>query len=140
MKRRTCKRTLLMVLLLLTGGAIINVAVAWGCAVVLRSVSLERFAPEPATISELWSRFATHDWPAAPQTSLPLTDKNNESVTRRVLTGMTVDLFLVSHRDNGVLQMWQVVHVTSGWPSRSLGGAWAGHDIYPPSAAFTQTS
>ena len=31
MKPRPRKRTLLMVLLLLTGGAIINVAVAWGC-------------------------------------------------------------------------------------------------------------
>src|SRR5690349_8901968 len=30
---RSRKRTLLMVLLLLTGGAIINVAVAWGCVV-----------------------------------------------------------------------------------------------------------
>src|SRR5213075_103427 len=29
--KRTRKRTLLMVLLLLTGGAIINVTVAWGC-------------------------------------------------------------------------------------------------------------
>ena len=75
MPGRARKRTLLMVLLLLTGGAIINVAVAWGCVLWIEGPSgketLENSWPEtaPTTWEEDARTYIRFNWASTKKTS-----------------------------------------------------------------------
>src|SRR5436190_180033 len=67
MKRRTWKRTLRMVLLLLTAGAILNVAVAWGCSFNAPSLAIRGFSqPAVQEAAAVWNRYAQPGTPPAP--------------------------------------------------------------------------
>src|SRR5689334_17948149 len=59
---RTWKRTLLMVLLLLTSGAIVNVAVAWGYAIWSQPDMSKYRSLSVHEIHQVESSFAPDDW------------------------------------------------------------------------------
>src|SRR5690349_7956174 len=103
--RPRTKRTLLMVLLLLTGGAIINVAVAWGLTAWNWNAG-GFHAMEDDESQTLWKIHAPSDWP----TNQAVDGAGSDFVAA---SGTTL---MVSEGD----QIWTVVVLRSGWPLLSM--------------------
>ena len=104
------KRRLILVLLLLVGGAILNVAVAWGCAC-WSPLTMALFAPLTEPEPWHWRSNTPEDWPAAPNyvgrdESFGVSERYTEWVDAR--PGWLAD------------QPAQEWVLSSGWPFRSM--------------------
>ena len=100
-------RTLLVCLLLLVGGAIINIAVAWGLTIFYHAEERQRELSQ-AEIASLWTDYAPDAWPDAAIRG-----------TRHFYGGEVLDELVVNSEN----RCWLMLVIQSGWPLRSFRGA-----------------
>ncbi len=122
-----------LVLFLLLG-AVVNVAVAWGCSLLIRELPVvnERY-PNAADAKLIWSRYSRDDWPKATTKAFL---HNDGSVVvggdlRETIRFGVSHVMLTTHRIT-VLRAdhWFVNEIRAGWPAASFRGAAV--DTSPP--------
>jgi hypothetical protein len=107
------KRRLLKIGLLMLAGAIVNVAVAWGCA--LRNWRLPLLSDmSPTRPFELWQRYAPSDWPQ-------LGPRENERIDGRqtALVGYIETRVIQAEHWYGIDtrgRMWDLCEIRAGFP------------------------
>src|SRR5262245_26981240 len=124
MKRRAMK-----LVLFLLAGAIINVAVAWGCALWCVEFGMQVVQPpEERIIEERWRNVASDGWPPAP-IEMKLDQRADGSsfmsgVTyQRHFGGESLFLIMATTGPQGATDYeWSTWYIACGWPLRCFCG------------------
>jgi hypothetical protein len=110
MRRRPTIRLIIVLLLFLAGGAIVNVAVAWG-TFVLRPCAGQYASLEEVESAQIWNRF---DAPISDSTGLPSVERVHYS-----------PFYYQAHaKDFSGRLSGEVVELGAGWPMTCLIGQW----------------
>jgi hypothetical protein len=121
------KRRLIKLGLFLFLGAIVNVAVAWGCAIWTTELG-ERTTgvPSPRETTQIWNRIAGANWPAAPA-DFTFDKRWDGSSIRRIGSGTRsfgakrVGALIVEGAASGRSgTLWSACALSSGWPLYSF--------------------
>ena len=105
------KRRVLTILAFLLAGAVVNVAVAWGCARWPRDIfSVTSKDSVALSFQDIawWNKHVS-----------PLFDCHAESAYKRREVGIEASMFLSAVTTQGHVS---AIHIASGWPARSLSG------------------
>jgi hypothetical protein len=128
--RRVNRRRVILLITCVVLGAIINVAVAWSCAIWSRPNVTKAFALPQAVTDDLWLRLAPLSWSIHIQKceTGPIIPHGSRQET----FGLTLDVALVSRvcvvkhgplesNSIGVFVVdWSVIEYRMGWPIRSV--------------------
>ena len=126
------RRHLLTILICLLLGAVVNVAVAWGCSLRIRELSVlkDRDTQLERKAESVWLRYAERGWPPAPTGHFFTKDENGTSLggTREIVRFGVTDLLLLRSQVTGMTaESWSVREVRAGWPLRSFRAGFRGN-------------